>query len=126
MLESTLIDCGVPDYVAEQFISHAVISKYQKRRQLYPEGLRNEYKKASKKVNIFSRVSQSLLESQTKEDLERQLSDLDFKSRRDIETIKTKLNSQIQEKDAVLDKLTSIEEDLAKIKKRQERVEKYT
>ncbi len=97
LLESTLVDCGVPDYVAEQFISHAVISKYQKRRQLYPEGLINEYKKASKKVNIFSRVSQSLTESQTKENLTRQLSDLDFKSRQDMGTMKSKFSSELEE-----------------------------
>ena len=51
-------------------------------------------------------------ESQTKEDLERQLSDLDFKSRRDIDTIKTKLNSQIEKKDILESKLDKIENDM--------------
>ena len=80
LLVSTLVDCGVSDHAAEQFIGHAQMSKYQNRARLYPEGLREEYKKASKRLNIFSKVSQSLSETVTNEDLKRKVAELEQKS----------------------------------------------
>ena len=80
LLESALVDCGVPDYVAEQFISHAPISKYQNRKKLFPEGLREEYMKGSKKINIFSKISQSLSETVSNDELKQKIKKLEEKN----------------------------------------------
>ena len=57
LLETTLTDCGVPDSVAEIFIGHKPISKYNQKTKLYPDKLRTEYCKASKRLNIFTKFS---------------------------------------------------------------------
>ena len=74
LLKTTLIVSGTVDYVCDIVIGHKVGDSYEKQDKLYPDKSRNEYAKASKKLNIFSRVSQSLSETNSKEELEKQFS----------------------------------------------------
>ena len=57
LLKSTLIDCGVRPDIADHAIGHAPKDSYEKQATLYPKTLRNEYAKASKRLNIFSNIT---------------------------------------------------------------------
>lgn len=57
LLKSTLIVSGTADYVCQLAIGHNVGDSYEKQDKLYPERSREEYAKASKRINIFSNVS---------------------------------------------------------------------
>jgi len=56
-LKSTLIECGTVQYVAELAIGHMIGDSYEKQDKLYPETSRQEYAKASKKINIISNAN---------------------------------------------------------------------
>jgi len=56
LLKSTLIVEGVAPYVCELAIGHKVGDSYEKQDLLYPEKSREEYMKASSKINIFSNI----------------------------------------------------------------------
>ena len=60
MLKSTLIDCGVRYDLADHFIGHKPKDSYEKQSILYPETMRTEYSKASKKINVFSNFTNQL------------------------------------------------------------------
>jgi len=57
LLKSTLIDCGARYDVADHVIGHMPKDSYEKQAILYPESMRNEFMKASAKLNIFSNIS---------------------------------------------------------------------
>jgi hypothetical protein len=57
LLKSTLIACGTRYDVADHVIGHKPKDSYEKQTSLYAENLRNEYRKASKKINMFSNMS---------------------------------------------------------------------
>lgn len=57
LLKSTLLDCGVRPDLAEHFIGHKPKDSYEKQALLYPESLKKEYSKASKRLNVFSNFS---------------------------------------------------------------------
>lgn len=74
LLKSTLIDSGVRPDVTDHLIGHKPKDSYEKQNILYPENLRSEYMKASKRLNLFSRVSKYLKDNEEKSALlERQL-----------------------------------------------------
>ncbi|MBM3911019.1 MAG: phage integrase family protein [Thaumarchaeota archaeon] len=60
LLKSTLIQCGVRYDVSDHVIGHAPKDSYDKQAILYPETIREEYMKASGKINIFSNLSANL------------------------------------------------------------------
>lgn len=94
LLVSTLTDCGVPNDVAEQFIGHSLPSKYHNRRKIFPEGLREQYAKASGKLNIFSRISQSLSETLTLTEMRQDLREVIAHSKRQDVIIQGLKNQQ--------------------------------
>jgi len=57
LLKSTLLDAGVRPDLADHFIGHKPSDSYEKQAELYPETMRREYSKASKRLNIFSGFS---------------------------------------------------------------------
>ena len=57
LLKSTLIDSGCKEYVADHVIGHKPRDSYEKQAKLYPETLRKEYAKASKRLNIFTKFT---------------------------------------------------------------------
>ena len=57
LLKSTLIDSGCKEYVADHVIGHKPKDSYEKQTKLYPETLRKEYAKASKRLNIFTKFT---------------------------------------------------------------------
>ncbi|MCH7649049.1 MAG: hypothetical protein IIA83_10640, partial [Thaumarchaeota archaeon] len=57
LLNTTLEAYGAGSYLAEHVIGHKQKSNYTKIEQLYLEKMRNNFSKASKAINIFSKVS---------------------------------------------------------------------
>lgn len=76
LLKSTLLACGTRYDVADHVIGHKPKDSYEKQAVLYPENMRAEYAKASRKINIFSNISQFLRGDSVNEALQRQIEDL--------------------------------------------------
>ncbi len=57
LLKSTLIDSGCRIDVADHVIGHKPKDSYEKQAKLYPETLRKEYAKASKRLNMFTKFT---------------------------------------------------------------------
>ncbi len=57
LLKSTLIDSGCRPDIADHVIGHKPKDSYEKQTTLYPETLRKEYSKASKRLNIFTKFT---------------------------------------------------------------------
>ena len=57
LLKSTLIDSGCRIDVADHVIGHKPKDSYEKQSRLYPETMRKEYAKASKRLNLFTRLA---------------------------------------------------------------------
>ena len=79
LLKSTLIVSGCADYVCQLAIGHTVHDSYEKQDKLYPDHSRSEYAKASKKLNIFSNVSNFMNGTDESEQLKEQLATLESK-----------------------------------------------
>ena len=60
LLKSTLIDCGTRIDVADHVIGHMPKDSYEKQAKLYPESMREQYMKASPKINLFSNMTSNL------------------------------------------------------------------
>ena len=60
ILKSTLLACGCKQYAADHVLGHAPRDSYEKQALMYPEELRAEYAKASSRLNIFSKVENTL------------------------------------------------------------------
>ena len=60
LLKSTLIDCGTRLDVADHVIGHMPKDSYEKQAKLYPESMREQYMKASKKINIFTNFENNM------------------------------------------------------------------
>lgn len=60
LLKSTLITSGCAQYAADHVLGHAPRDPYEKQAILYPDVMRAEYAKASSRLNIFSKVENSL------------------------------------------------------------------
>ena len=76
LLKSTLIASECADYVCELAIGHKVGDSYSKQDKLYPEKSRSEYAKASKQLNILSKVTNILDGGDESEQLKMQLDEL--------------------------------------------------
>ena len=77
LLKSTLISCDVAGYVCELAIGHKIGDSYEKQDKLYPEKTRSEFAKASKKINIFSNISNFVKNGDESEELKDQLAILE-------------------------------------------------
>ena len=76
LLKSTLIDCGTRIDVADHVIGHAPKDSYEKQSKLYPESMREEFSKASSKINIFSNMSSNLQKTANVQELQNEVSAL--------------------------------------------------
>ncbi len=84
LLKSTLIDSGCRIDVADHVIGYKPKDSYEKQSKLYPETLRKEYAKASKRLNIFTKFSSVVNRTD------------------DSDVLKEELNSKIKEVDVLL------------------------
>jgi len=73
LLKSTLIDSGCRMDVADHVIGHKPKDSYEKQAKLYPETLRKEYSKASKRLNIFTKFSSIVSGTDDSDELKIQL-----------------------------------------------------
>ncbi len=86
LLKSTLIDSGCRIDVADHVIGHKPKDSYEKQAKLYPETLRKEYAKASKRLNIFTKFTSVVNGTD------------------DSDELKAELNQKIQEINEIKDK----------------------
>lgn len=93
LLKSTLLASGTRYDVADHTIGHKPKDSYEKQATLYPENLRLEYMKASRKLNIFSNMSHYLKGEEQTEMLRKQVDVLKQK----IEESKATENQQLDE-----------------------------
>ncbi len=75
LLKSTLIDSGCRIDVADHVIGHMPKVSYEKQAKLYPETLRKEYSKASKRLNIFTKFSNIVSGNDDSDSLKIELND---------------------------------------------------
>lgn len=83
LLKSTLIASGTINYVCELAIGHKIGDSYEKQDLLYPAKSRVEFARASKKINIFTNITNSINNDFEKDALMQEIADL--KSERDKE-----------------------------------------
>jgi hypothetical protein len=76
LLKSTLIDCGTRMDVSDQVIGHKPKDSYEKQSLLYPESVREEFGKASSKINIFSNLFSNLQKTANVKELQTEVSEL--------------------------------------------------
>ncbi len=73
LLKSTLLASGTRYDVADHVIGHKPKDSYEKQATLYPENLRLEYMKGSRKLNIFSSISHYMKGEEQTEVLRKQI-----------------------------------------------------
>ena len=91
LLKSTMIDCGVRPDLADHFIGHVPKDSYEKQAILYPETLRKEYSKASKRINVFSNFANVVKGYENTDEMKEQISNLKQEQKVHIETYKAML-----------------------------------
>jgi len=69
-LKSTLIASGCRLDIADHVIGHSPKDSYEKQTELYPEQMREEFAKVSKKLNMFTNMSDNIQGSSEKEVIE--------------------------------------------------------
>jgi len=84
LLKSTLIVSGCIDYVCQLAIGHKVGDSYEKQDKLYPEKSREEYAKASNRINIFSNVSNFVNNGDESEQLKDKIATLEHRMKSEI------------------------------------------
>ena len=81
LLKSTLRTSGCAQYAADHVLGHAPRDSYEKQAILYPEEMRKEYAKASSRINIFSKVENTLNGPQDPESQDARIRDLEAQVR---------------------------------------------
>ena len=81
LLKSILITSGCAQYAADHVLGHAPRDAYEKQAILYPEMLRAEYAKASSRLNIFSKVENTLNSPKDPESQEARIRELEAQVR---------------------------------------------
>ena len=99
LLKSTLIDCGTRIDVADHVIGHAPKDSYEKQSKLYPESMREEFSKASSKINIFSNMSSNLQKTANVQELQNEVSAL------------KEMMVRLQQKDSIRENMIPIKQD---------------
>lgn len=79
LLKSVLIESGTRYDLAEEFIGHKTKDSYEKQTRLFTTTLREEYIKASGRLNIFSKFQEFSKGANTTEDLESKLKAMELK-----------------------------------------------
>jgi hypothetical protein len=93
LLKSTLLASGTRYDVADHVIGHKPKDSYEKQASLYPNDLRLEFMKGSRKINLFSKITSYINEDYEKDTLRQQLVSL----RQSLETEKTANLTELQE-----------------------------
>jgi len=106
LLKSTLIACDVRQYVCDLAIGHMIKDSYEKQDELYPDKTRAEYMKASKKINIFSNISQYLRGDSEKQVLLQQIEEM----KKENKTNKAIYETELQEVKSIVKRLVQNEE----------------
>jgi len=91
LLKSTLIDCGVRPDLADHYIGHKPKDSYEKQAILYPETLRQEFSKASKRINVFSNFSSIVKGYENTEEMREEIKSLKEEQKIYIQTQKAML-----------------------------------
>ena len=101
LLKSTLIDSGCRIDVADHVIGHKPKDSYEKQAKLYPETLRKEYSKASKRLNIFTKFTSVVNGTDDSNELKAELNDalVKLKQKESSEELK---DASIQRHDDIL------------------------
>ncbi|TAK16091.1 MAG: hypothetical protein EPO37_08985 [Nitrosarchaeum sp.] len=79
LLKSVLIESGTRYDLAEEFIGHKTKDSYEKQMKLFTSTLREEYIKASGRLNVFSKFQEISKGASTTEDLEAKLKEMALK-----------------------------------------------
>ena len=85
LLKSTLIDSGCRPDVADHVIGHMPKDSYEKQAKLYPESIRKEYAKASKRLNIFTKFTSVVNGTDDSDELKLQLKEKIFEANNVLE-----------------------------------------
>lgn len=101
LLKSTLLANGTRYDVADHVIGHKPKDSYEKQATLYPENLRLEYMKGSRKINIFSSISHYMKGEEQTEMLRKQVDSL----KQELESSKANQNQELQEYRKKIDEL---------------------
>ena len=107
LLKSTLIACGASQDVADHCIGHKPKDSYEKQHKLYEDYLREEFCKASAKLNLFSNISHYLKGNVPNESLSRQIEDLKMKIQTE-QTEKADQNKKIVDLENTVERLVDI------------------
>ncbi len=76
LLKSTMIVCGTRYDVADHVIGHKPKDSYEKQATLYPDSMRAEFMKVSKKINIFSNIAHYMNGSEDVDALREKIAEL--------------------------------------------------
>ena len=106
LLKSMLLIAKCAPWAADHVIGHPPRDSYEKQQLLYPDDLRAEYAKASERINMFSRISNHLKNSDTQESVQHRMSDLE----RTIETATEEI-AQLTESDKQNKKMMKLMEE---------------
>ena len=79
LLKSVLIDSDVRYDLAEEFIGHKTKDSYEKQAQLFTATLREEYIKASGRLNVFSKFKEISKGASSNDDLELKIKEMSLK-----------------------------------------------
>jgi hypothetical protein len=91
LLKSTLIDSGVRYDLTDHFIGHKPKDSYEKQHSLYPETMRDEYSKASKRLNVFTNFTGFVKGFENTEQLQEKIRSLEQQQKTNIQTQKSML-----------------------------------
>jgi len=128
LLKSTLIASGCADYVCDLAIGHKVKDTYEKQDKLYPEKSRSEYAKASKRLNILSKIESILTDDELNTDLkeriaqnELKIKELENKPRGVAHLIhENTINPQMKLIESMQEKLVEMAQEIQELKRRKE------
>ena len=94
VLVSVLTDCGCREDVIEESVGHKPKNSYKKQAKLFPENLRKEYSKASKRLNIFTKFTSIVNGTDDSDVLKAELNDA-------LATLKQKESEEKSQKSAL-------------------------
>ena len=99
LLKSLLMECGCAEWAADHVLGHKAKDPYTGPAELFPRRLREEYAKASHKINVLSRAASSIDGEDPAEAAEKALKE----SKAKVEVLEKRVNeleAEIDKKDA--------------------------
>jgi len=97
LLKSTLINCKCSRDIADHVMGHKPKDSYEKQSLLYPDTIRLEYAKASKKINIFTKISNIMTGKENPDELIAELNEKSQEMSRLLEKQKEKTVTHYQD-----------------------------